>query len=169
MPLFSKPLPSFNTILSNLGLVKYNLRDVINKKIKVADLKHCDIRVFCGDDASWLLEHITNQDFYDFVDKCPDLNEYFNDRYPIYYICLYGSYEKIKYFIEKDVNLNIICYRKNYPIHYACSDRTAEIIKLFVDKKVNLNVRNDDGYYPLHLICSKHPELLTYIFESSGA
>ena len=59
--------------------------------------------------------------------------------------------ELVKYFIEKNSNINLQNYKGDTPLHIALKNKNKEIIKLLIDNKALLDIPNNKGDIPYDL------------------
>lgn len=94
--------------------------------------------------------------------ECSDATGWF----PIHLICRFGTFEMIKYIIDKGVNLERKINFNDSPIHIICKHGTFESLKYIVDKGVSLNVVNNSSQTPAHVVCEFGTlEMIKYIFD----
>lgn len=80
-----------------------------------------------------------------------ETEDLFKNR-PIFYACGLGSLEKIKYLINKGVDLKSPNSRNHMPLHHACLIGTLEVIHFVLVHSIKL-MDDDDIWLLIHILC----------------
>ena len=119
-----------------------------------------------------LIELLQNTDFdifKHFIDNIIDADELCNNKMGqklIHLVCRHCEPNKIKYLVDKEIDLEEKTFKNWRPIHYVIKFSTPEIIKYLIDKGVDLECANKDGWRPIHYACRfSTPNIIQYLIE----
>lgn len=115
------------------------------------------------------LENVNLVIFRYFIDNIINIEEICDENLGqklIHLVCRHCEPDKIKYLVDKEIDLEANTFKNWRPIHYLIKFSTPEIIKYLVDKGVDLECANKDGWRPIHYACRfSTPDVIQYLVE----
>ena len=136
---------------------------------KLLQYSHFDLALIAKKILVQFLQTATLDIFKYFIDSITNMEEICDTKLGqklIHVVSKNCDEEKIKYLIDKKIDLEAYTLKNWKPIHYVIKFSTPEIIKYLIDKDVDLECANQDGWRPIHYAINFSTlEIIKYLID----